>query len=202
MLDKLFGKQDWSLLNLVLAIVALVSAWPAITLLIDLITGKPLSFESYAVVPPPTVDDPNLGQGVWGVYTGQATFTVNDPSAGQWLAALLIPIITAVVAGVCLLMVRKLVRNSRSGNAFDASSLLAVRILGLVLFSYGLFRPLIELLMIALITIEMRDGELNFAFVWHADAWWPILVGLVVGVVGEAVFGRGRELADDAEGLV
>lgn len=32
--------------------------------------------------------------------------------------------------------------------------------------------------------------------------WWPVVAGLVIGVVGEAIFGRGSRLSADVEGLV
>ena len=202
MSDKLFGSQDWSFLNFIMVVVAIISSLPAIGLLFDMITGRPLVFDTIAVVEPPPVDDPTLGAGVSGVYTGDATFTVLDPSVMQWVSALLIPVVTLVVAVVSLLMVRRLVRNARSGDAFNDSSLVSVRVLGLVLFVYGLFRPLIQVLMLAMITTEMRGGELNLAFRFDAGSWWPMVVGVIVAVVGEAVFGRGRELADENEGLV
>ena len=59
-------------------------------------------------------------------------------------------------------------------------------------FILGLFRPLIQLLMLAMITTEMRGGELNIAFRFVAGSCLPMVVGVIVAVVGESVFGRGR----------
>lgn len=194
-------RGDWSLTNFVLFVVLVISAIPLIGIGVDIFTGAPLQIETRAVVPPPEVVDPLLGTGVSGVYTGDAIFTITDPSATQWLNALVIPLVTFVVAVVCLWQVRKLITLSRRGDPFNPRSLLGVRIMGLLLFTYGLFRPLVELVMMASITTEMR-GEFNLAFGIDLASGWPLVVGLVVGVVGEAVFGRGRELADDADGLV
>lgn len=195
-------RHDWSLTNFVLVIVGIVAAVPFAGGLFDWLRGKPLQVQTGAVVPAPVVDDPQLGAGVTGVYTGDAIFTIADPSAAQWGYSLLVPLITLVVAIVSLLMVRRLVVLARRDDPFDPQALLAVRVLGLVLFVYGAFTPLIKVLMTAMVTTEMRAGELNFVLQFDAGAGWPVVVGLVVGAVGEVVFGRGRTLSEDVDGLV
>ncbi len=196
------GKDDWSLTNAVLAIVAIVSVVPFVTGLADWLRGRPLELLTGAVVASPPVEDAQLAPGVTGVYTGEALFTITDPSLSQWLASLLVPLMALVVGLVCVWMVARLVRHARHGDPFHPEAHLAVRVLGLVLFCYGLFTPLVGWLMTAMITTDMRGGEFATIVSLRAADWWPALVGLVVGVVGESVFGRGRELADDAEGLI
>lgn len=195
-------KHDWALTNVVLAIVAVIAAFPFVSDVIRWISGEPLQIVTGAVVPPPDVQDAALEPGVSGVYTGEAIFTIENASAGQWLYSLLVPAITLVVALVCLWQVVQLVRFARADDPFHPRAQMAVRIVGLLLFVYGLFTPLISVLMTAMITTDMRGGELNMAFQMDAAHGWPLVVGLVVGAVGEAVFGRGRVLAEDAEGLV
>jgi uncharacterized protein YqgC (DUF456 family) len=196
------SRGDWSLTNVVLALVTLLAAIPLALGLRDWITGRPLLMQTGAVVPPPPVDDPHLVPGVSGVYTGQAIFTIENATTGQWLYWLLVPVITLVTAVVCVWMVARVVRHARQGDPFNPQAHLSLRVLGLVLFCYGLFTPLISFLMTAMITTGMRGGEFNMALEFDARSGWPVLVGLVVGVVGESVFGRGRKLAEDAEGLI
>ncbi len=195
-------KGDWSLTNFVLVIVALVAAVPFVGQVVNWIAGSPLEIRTGAVVPPPMVDDPQLQPGASGVYTGEAIFTIENATNGQWFYSLVVPAITLVVAAVCLWQVVQLVRYARADDPFHPRAHLAVRLIGLLLFCYGLFAPLLQVLMTAMITTQMRGGELNMALEFDAGAGWPIVVGLVVGAVGEAVFGRGRSLAEDAEGLV
>ena len=202
MTHRVVTEHDWRLLDIVLAVVALLGAWPVAGLFAGLLRGRALSFEGYAVVDPPPVDDPQLDAGVHAVYTGAARFTVPDPSPVEWLCALAIPLATMVVVIVALLSVRRLMRNVRAGRSFHASSLRAVRVLGMVLFCYGPLRPLAHLLTMVCLTTPMRNGDLQVVFRIDPGSAWPVAIGLIVGVVGEGVFGHGRDLARDTEGLV
>ncbi len=202
MSHRTVDQQDWSLLDAMLLIVTVLGAWPAVGLLANMLRGRSLGFDGYAAVAPPAVQDPSLSTGVTGVYTGEATFTVAGPSPVQWLCALIVPLLTFAVVATAVLMVRRLVRNARGGRPFHPSSLRAVRVLGMVLFCYGLFRPLIQLSMLAVLTTEMRGGDFHVVVRVAAGSGWPVAIGLIVGVVGESIFGRGRALAEDTEGLV
>lgn len=201
-------RNDQSIVRTLMVFVALLSAVPVVHLIVDWIGGKPLRFTTVAVVDPPAVDDPALADGVHGVYTGEAAFTIDAPSAGQRLAQLVPGLVTCLVAVACLLLVMRLLRNVRGDDLFRSSSRRITRTLGLILFCYGLFQPFIRLLAAIAITTPMHGGQfavagrLDLATNFDAGAWWPVAVGLVVGVVGEVVFSRGRELADETEGLV
>lgn len=201
-------RTDRSLVRTLMVAMALLSAVPVARAVADWITGRPLRFDAMAVVDPPAVDDPALSAGVHGVYTGQATFTIDAPSAAQRLAQLSGGLVSCLVAVACLLLVMRLLRNIGSDQVFHPSSRTITRTLGLILFCFGLFQPLIQLLVTAAITTPMRGGQfaiagrLSLQTHFDAGAWWPLIVGLVVGVAGEVVFGRGRELADETEGLV
>lgn len=196
------SKQDWSLTNFVLVVVLLVSAAPFISGLIDWISGSPLQIETGAVVEAPLVVDPQLNPGVTGVYTGAAVFTIGNASLAQWLYSLVVPLVTLIVAAVCLWQVRRLIHAARRDDPFNTRAQLAVRVIGMLLFIYGLFTPLVETLMMAMITTQMRGGEFSLMLNFNVAQGWPILVGLVVGVIGEAVFGRGRQLVEETEGLI
>ncbi len=196
------SRGDWSLTGFVLALVTLVAAWPLIGGLRDWVTGRPLHVQTGAVVPPPAVDDPQLAPGVSGVYTGQAVFSIEHATTAQWLVSLVVPLITLSTAIVCVLMVVRLVRYARRDDPFNPQAHRAMRGLGLVLFCYGLFTPLVAVLVTAVITTGMRGGEFNVALEFGAVSGWPVLVGLVVGVVGESIFSHGRQLAEDVTGLV
>lgn len=196
------SKGDWSLANFVLVVVLIISAVPFVTGLLDALGRKPLEVETIAVVEAPPVIDPQLNPDVTGTYTGQAIFTITNPTWAQWMYALLVPLITLVVAAVCLWQLRRLMQFARRDDPFHPRAHLAVRLIGLLLFAYGLFAPLVQTLMMAAITTQMRGGELNLMVRLDASRGWPFVVGLLVGVVGEAVFGRGKQLAEEAEGLI
>lgn len=195
-------RQDWSLTNFVLIVVLIVSAIPLIGGLADWISGSPLQIETGAVVEAPVVNDPKLSPDVTGVYTGDAIYSISNASLAQWLHSLVVPLITLIVAIVCLWQVRQLIKAVHRDDPFNTRAHLAIRVIGLTLFSYGLFAPVIDNLMMAMITTQMRGGEFNFVVSFDASQGWPILVGLVVGVIGEAVFGRGRQLVEETEGLI
>ncbi|WP_347351864.1 DUF2975 domain-containing protein [Intrasporangium sp.] len=195
-------KDDWSMANIALVVVLLVSAVPFVDGIADWASGRPLQVETGAIGEPPPVREAGLAPGVTGAYTSTAVFTISDAGTGQWLAALLVPFVTLLVAAVCLWQVRCLLRLSRRGDPFHPRALVAVRVLSLVLFCYGLFVPLVHVLTTALVTVPMRGGSLDFTVHWSAASWWPVVAGLVVGVVGESVLGRGRELTEDTAGLV
>lgn len=195
-------RDDWSLVRTVLALSAIVPAVPVVGGLVDWFSGKPLVFDTIAVVEPPAVNDPGLTDGVTGVYTGQATYTIPDASPAQWLAALAPALVTFAVIATAIWLANRLVRNARADEPFQASSLRATRVLGILLFTYGLFQPLIQLLSTAFVSTPMRGGEFNIAFQLGSANWWPIVIGLLVGVIGEVAFGRGKQLTEDTEGLI
>lgn len=76
------------------------------------------------------------------MYSGEAIFTVESPSAGQRVAAMLVPLLKLAIAVVALAAVRRLARAGRAGEPFVRQSRVAIRTLGLGLFCYGLSCPL------------------------------------------------------------
>lgn len=195
-------KNDWRLVNIVLLIVLVVSAVPFVGTLTDWVGGKPLQVQTGAIGEPPPVNEPGLAPGVSGVYSADAVFTLPDAGVGQWLMMLVAPLLTLVVAVVCLWQVRRLVGFVRRQDPFHARAHTAVRVLASMIFLYGLFEPLLREWMTAMVTVPMRSGELNFVSHLGTAGGWPVVVGLLVGVVGESIFKTGGRLAEDTEGLV
>lgn len=194
------SRNDWSMLNVVLAAMGVVAGWPLLWTLSDLLRGRALQFVGYAVVTPPKVDDSALTRAE-AAYTGQARFSVANASPIQWLLIIALELVTLAVAVVCLTQVGKLVRRARRDDPFDAVALRAVRILGYTLFCFGLFMPLLRSLVLATLMTQLR-GEFNFVGYFDPASGWPIAVGLIIGLVGEVILRRGNQLRDDAEGLV
>lgn len=195
------SRGDWVLAVVVVVATGVIGCAPLIGSVRDLVRGAPLTTTVYAAVDPPAVIDPQLAAGVSGVYTGEASFVIANPSPAQWSASLIPSGLLAVITVGCLWLMIRLILDLRT-QRFTRAARARGRALGLVLFCYGLLAPLVSFVSTAVVTTSMRQGTFDVRVRMDVVHGWPIVVGLGLGLFVELVWRRGRFLEAEAEGLV
>lgn len=182
--------------------VAVVVLGPVLALwgrLSDWVEGRPLTWTSWADQGPEYAGATPVG-GVTVQHSGELVWEQAGAGVGRWLVSLLPDLVTGAVIAVSALLVLRLIRQIESGVPFDTSSVWYVRVLGLMTFCYGIFMPLLVLVVGVVLTFGVQD-EPAYGFQFDGSDFLPIAVGLVLLVVAE-VWRRGSQIADDLEGLV
>lgn len=194
------GRMDFLTARVVT--VAVVVLGPVLALwrrVADWVAGQPLTWVSWEDRGPAYAGaDPH--DGVTVQHSGELVWEQTGAGVGRWLVSLLPDLVTGAVIAVSALLVLRLIKRIESGEPFDTSSVWYVRILGLLTFCYGLFMPLLVLTVGVVLTFGVQDPP-SYGFQFDGSDFLPIAVGLVLLVVAE-VWRRGREIADDVDGLV
>jgi len=196
------GESDYWKLSM--WVILVVATWPLYRLVVGIgewIGGEPLRSTTYALVDAPAMDDPMLGPGTTAVYTGEAIFTVTDPSVLQRLAYLGPKAISWVVLAVIAVLVLRLLRRAEDGQPFTRRSLVDARWTGIMLVVYGLVLPVVRFWFLIVLLGQTRK-EFAVAFSFRDITVWPMVLGAVVLALAQAIYARGLELTEDAEGLV
>ncbi len=121
-----------------------------------------------------------------------------DLTVGQRALWVLRPLLVGALALAGLLLLRRMVGDTSRGDAFVAANARRMSMLGLVIVAVTPATLLGDLARMPLLE-DPRVAE--FVDPSATLLLWPVVVGLVVGVVAEG-FRQGTRLREDVEGLV
>lgn len=194
------GRSDFLIARVVtIAVVVLGPLFALWGRLSDWVAGRPLTWISWEDRGPEFAGS-STDAGVRAHHSGELVWEQTGAGVGRWFVSLLPDLVTGAVIAVSALLVLRLIKRIESGEPFDTSSVWYVRVLGLMTFCYGMFMPLLVLIIGVVLTFGVQD-EPAYGFQFDGSDFLPIAVGLVLLVVAE-VWRRGKEIADDVEGLV
>lgn len=130
-----------------------------------------------------------------GPWTGNVTVATDFAGRLQLLAA---PLLAGILTLVVLVLVRRIVRAIRDGEAFQASNVRRISLIGLLVAALTPVTLVGQLLRNQLV----EQTNVASAVQPYLDLpWWPLFVGLLLIVLGE-VFRAGARMRDELDSVV
>lgn len=200
-----FDRWDFLGTRLVLGLIALGSTTMGVVVpLVRWLTGRPLTWQLQTGKTDDVVTDQLVARsGVELVWPGTADVTIDDASAGTWLASMVPGVLLAIATVIVVLALLRLLASIEAQRPFAPAAVRSLRITGATL-------------LVGAIVITVAGSVANLAVLTAAAdlqgdptafklELGPSLVigaaGLVCAAMAQA-FAHGIQLADDVEGLV
>jgi hypothetical protein len=133
-------------------------------------------------------------------YADTVEWTIQNATAGQWLASLAPTIITTLILLGGLWFIWKLLSATAHGDPFSGRSLRHVRAIALLVVAYGVLLPFSRPLF-GLMVVMPSSTTPEAMSVFTVGDLAPLLIGFLMLAVAEC-FRIGRELRHDVDGLV
>ena len=198
-MNSFFSRGDFRMTRV--AMVAVAALYPLLSLtppLVGWVRGAPLRMLGHTVTPGPAVDEAPM-PGVTSRYTDEVLWTISDPTVGQRLAALLPVLLVTVLLGAGCVFLWRLVGATQRGEPFDATTVLLLRALGVLVMAYGLLHPFLP--SIVMLLVFWDESAPSVAATLDLFNLFPFVVGTLILVVAEC-FRIGLGLREDVEGLI
>lgn len=120
----------------------------------------------------PAVPELRATQGVEVTYTDDVVWTLDQPTAAQWMLSLVPGLLTSLALVIGGLAVLHAIRNARRGAPFTASSIRDLRVLGLVVLGSAIIVAVVGL---AVQFLLVAGSNLDVALVTDPDPL-PVVV--------------------------
>lgn len=137
-----------------------------------------------------------LPDGVAVDPSGWVPARIAEPTASQSLLHAATALPTLCVVAAALVLLERILRNTRRADPFTAANVRLLRLLGLTVVAGGVAADVVEALAARALAAPIVDGPVG-GFFW--SGWW--LAGIAFLAVAE-VFNRGVRMRAELDGLV
>lgn len=187
---------DQGLLEGLLVLVAIGAVVVAVLFGLDTATAdhleQPVDLrENVATIDPATV-------GGYRLKVDSATLLIEDPDAGQRIAAMIPMVVTTLVVGIASTLLWMIARSIRKGDPFHRSNARRLMWAAVVVLVGGMGASVADVF----VSVSFADAAEGLP-IDHAGtlSLLPLPIGVVLAALSE-IFRRGAVLRDDVEGLV